>query len=289
MVERPGLELSVAKASEWSADGPLADRALVVGRSIAARLEAVERPIGAYRITIRSAPEQHVGLGTGTQLSMGLARALAWFAGIESPTVEALARLSERRRRSGIGIHGFEHGGLVVDVGRSEKVDVPTHLIHLPWPEGWSVLLVLPDSRPSVHGLGEAEAFAQLNGMAGERTDRLCRLVLLGLLPAVIESDLPAFGSALEEIQEVVGSHFAEVQHGRFTSPRAEEIVQSLRKLGLRGVGQSSWGPCLYGFTDRSSEERDQIRRTIREEFELTDDAVLWTVANRSGAKFTVV
>src|SRR5205823_6018839 len=74
-------------------------------------------------------------------------------------------------------------------------------------------------------------------------TDRLCRLVLLGLLPAVVERNLNDFGEALAELQQLVGRCFASAQGGIYARPELDLIVAELRSQGLQGVGQSSWGP----------------------------------------------
>ena len=115
-------------------------------------------------------------------------------------------------------------------------------------------------------------------------SDQLCRLVLLGLLPAVLESDLDTFGSALSEIQQSIGRIFAPVQGGRFSHARFESLGETMTQLGLRGVGQSSWGPTLYGFSDQDAGEQEQQRNALINRFDLKRDRVFWTKASVSGA-----
>jgi beta-ribofuranosylaminobenzene 5'-phosphate synthase len=284
MIEEPGLEVMVERALSWSSSGPLAARALELAQRIAPRLSSAEAEAGPFRIEVRRAPDAHIGLGSGTQLGMAIAQAVARFAGIEDPPVNLLARLAGRGRRSGIGIHGFASGGLIVDAGRSESQDLPTQLLHIPFPRSWSILIVLPDSPVAIHGRREMEAFEQLPDMPQATTERICRLLLLGLLPAVLELDLPTFGRSLEEIQAEVGQSFEAVQHGRFGSPLAESIVTFLRESGLQGTGQSSWGPCLYGFAELGDDERKQIRERVLSRFGLAEGSVFWTCASQSGA-----
>jgi predicted sugar kinase len=124
--------------------------------------------------------------------------------------------------------------------------------------------------------------------MPQSKTDQLCRLVLLALVPAVIEKDLASFGEALEEVQVVVGSCFAAVQSGQFASTGSERLVAVMRAIGLQGVGQSSWGPCLYGFSDRGDEEREGMRQRMLEDCRLAHDRVFWTSASAGGAKVIV-
>ena len=96
-----------------------------------------------------------------------------------------------RGRRSGIGIHGFESGGLIVDGGRRSESEIPIRLFQSPFPSSWSILLIVSEVASPLHGPAELQAFRELPPLASSLTDRLCGLVLLGLLPAVHETDLP--------------------------------------------------------------------------------------------------
>src|SRR3989475_4985036 len=67
------------------------------------------------------------------------------------------------------------------------------------------------------------------------------------LLPALAEADLAGFGAALGEVQRITGGWFAPAQGGVFAPGETGELVERLRAWGAVGVGQSSWGPALYG------------------------------------------
>src|SRR2546422_10890332 len=67
------------------------------------------------------------------------------------------------------------------------------------------------------------------------------------LLPAVAVADLAAFGAALTEVQRITGGWFAPAQGGIFAPGETGELVEQLRRWGAIGVGQSSWGPAVYG------------------------------------------
>ena len=92
------------------------------------------------RISVQSAPEEHVGLGVGTQLSLAVARAVLELAGLPDPGPAELARLTGRGARSGIGLHGFQHGGLIVDGGRKREGAVPPLLARASFPDDWQIL-----------------------------------------------------------------------------------------------------------------------------------------------------
>src|SRR5262249_35657950 len=103
-----------------------------------------------------------------------------------------------------------------------------------------------------LHGEQEMDAFARLrqDPAAQASTDALCRLTLLGMLPALIEADCRAFGEALFEFNRRAGELFAPVQGGPYAHPSIAELVAWLRRQGAVGAGQSSWGPAVFAVTD---------------------------------------
>src|SRR5438046_2232982 len=61
MIDRPRVVVRVEPADDWSAEGPLADRALGYARRAAAFVRSEQRrPV---RVTVEECPPEHVGLG----------------------------------------------------------------------------------------------------------------------------------------------------------------------------------------------------------------------------------
>jgi beta-ribofuranosylaminobenzene 5'-phosphate synthase len=287
MIEKPGIELVAEPASEWSFEGPLAERV----RDLVFRIvqdKPGEQPdlpnLSPATIKVVSTPSEHVGLGVGTQLNLAVVRILLELAGQASATLETVARLSGRGRRSGIGLHGFFHGGLIVDGGRRDEAHSPPLLTRIPFPEDWSVLMVQLAGTAGRHGSDEIHAFSSLPPVPDAVTERLCRLVLMGILPAVIEHDLSSFGSALSELQHHVGTAFAPIQGGVFATPQSEAIISELAELGLVGAGQSSWGPTLYAFGSLSESDRIAVSARLSEKFSIGPNWLIWTGALNHGA-----
>jgi beta-RFAP synthase len=289
MVRRPGLCVRVDAAPAWSATGPLAERALAFAHRFAqaVRQEGVADPAPRHLVVETAAPE-HAGLGTGTQLGLAVGRALAASWGLAGDVAE-LARRVGRGRRSALGAHGFALGGFLVEAGKGGDDWLAPLVARLPFPESWRVLLVLPAGEglgvAGLHGAGEAEAFARLAALpAGpERSGALCRLVLLGLLPGVAEHDLGAFGEALYEFNVRVGEAFAAVQGGVYAGPRVAEVVAFVRGQGVRGVGQSSWGPTVFAVV-ADEEQAAHLAGRVRDRFALGPEEVLVTAACNHGA-----
>ncbi len=284
MIDAPGLDFTAEPSPSWHAEGPLAARTLDVARRVADRLASRGLAASPARFKMLQAPPEHAGLGVGTQLSLAVTRILTAMAGLEAVSIADLADLSERGLRSGIGLHGFAHGGLIVDGGHRQSGEIPPLLVRLDFPPDWGILVVIPGPFQGLHGPEERRAFAQLPPVTRSMTDRLCHLVLLGLLPALVEQDLSSFGRAVSELQAHVGKHFAPAQGGSYARPAIETLVRYLENEGFSGVGQSSWGPTIYAFTDEPIERRVASLNRLRHEFGLDTKAAFWTSARPQGA-----
>lgn len=262
MVDRPGLRLSAEPARDWSATGPLAARALAFARRFVESLPAGEqRP---FRIAVDFAPDEHTGLGVGTQLGLAVAKAIAVVTGhADWPAIE-LAKRVGRGERSAIGVHGFDRGGLVVEGGKLPGEAISPLVARYEFPADWAVALFTPPAEGAWHGRAERDALARLS-LNPDVRDRLCRIVLTGLLPALVAADLDLFGEALYEFNAQAGDAFAPVQGGRYASPAVADCVARLRALGVRGVGQSSWGPAVFAVVKK--EDAAEIVRRMGAEF----------------------
>lgn len=294
MVEDPGITLRAQRADDWGVTGLMnlrpraSDFASRVLFQLARKMDRARAM--ATHIHLERGPAEHVGLGTGTQLGLAIARAITLVNGKGDLPVDRLAALTGRGGRSGVGILGFRHGGLIVDGGHRAPGAVPPLIAHAQLPESWSVLVAIPNAPAGLHGEAERAAFRDLPPMPDPVTDRLCRLVLLGLLPAAADGDLPAFGASLVEIQEQVGRWFAPAQGGGiFAGPEVEEVARFLAESGLHGVGQSSWGPALYGFDDGPEDRRSALLDDLRNRFRLRPSRAFWTRASRAGASVEAI
>ena len=287
MVERPGVQVAASPAAAWSAEGPLADRALVFAQRFAesVRRERPDAALPPQRLVVETAPPEHVGLGVGTQLGLATARELSEAWGCFTD-IEDLARRIGRGARSALGVHGFLHGGFLVESGKRDGDGLAPLAARASFPAEWRVVLAVPQEAPGLHGPGELEAFARLTAHARDSasTDALCRLVLLGMLPALAEADLAAFGEALYDFNARVGEAFAPVQGGVYAGPRVAECVAWLRGEGVRGAGQSSWGPTVFGVVADEDRAADLVRR-LSARFGLGPAEVWSTAACGTGAR----
>lgn len=289
MIREPAIRLTAESAQRTSVEGPLASRVERILGLLRKELPRRGMVVDPVSIRILDAPPEHVGLGVGTQLTLSVAEAVIRLAGLAPPAAEALAGLTGRGRRSGVGLHGYRQGGFLVDGGRKDENGLPPLLVRLEFPADWSVVVVQPPGSPGLHGREELQAFADLPPISDRVTERLCRIVLLEILPAIVERDLSGFGAGLEELQARVGECFAPAQGGSFRSGLADDIIGELHRSGFVGCGQSSWGPTLYGFTDAPAAEAAGLADALRERLGLSSRSVLVSRAANRGSTFELL
>jgi len=250
-IQRPGVEVFARRHTDTHVEaGEDTPRVLDITRAV---LERYALP-GAWVVVTNTIPA-HVGLGSGTQLALSVALAVTRAHGL-APAVKEMACITDREgSRSGVGAGVFERGGLIVDGGRpmggsSQGVPpLPPVVCRMPFPREWGIVVAIPKARHDFSGERERRAFLELPPMDEARAGALCRLVLLGLLPAVAERNLKAFGRAVTAIQRKVGEHFSPVQGSVFSGPSAA-FVDFFEGQQVAGAGQSSWGPTAYAFCE---------------------------------------
>jgi beta-RFAP synthase len=243
MIEEPGIDLTIEPARTWSATGPLHQRALLFAQQYCGSLRVTD----CFHLRMISAAPEHIGLGTGTQLGLAVARGIAELTHQPARDATTLARHVGRGLRSALGVHGFAHGGFLVEGGKTKDAISPL-LVRHDFPDDWQIVLITPRNLQGTHGPREIEAFAHLTGQQrdDQMTETLTRLVLLNLLPALLERDLDTFGEALHDFNRRVGALFQHAQGGLYAHPQIEHLVRGIRGAHVKGVGQTSWGPTVF-------------------------------------------
>ena len=255
-IDRPALRLRASCSDSLQIVGQGAERIVRI-------LGALQQRYGIeslVKVEVEEAIPAHAGLGSGTQIALAAAAAVCALAGRPMPVPE-LARGLQRGARSGIGIGIFESGGFVVDGGRGMLEAAPPVISRLPFPEDWRVVLLFDPNLTGLHGERESEAFRDLPPFAERQAERLARLVLMKLLPALAEARLEDFGSALSDLQRTIGDHFAPAQGGRYTSRRVEAAMQRLAGWGAAACGQSSWGPTGFAIFESQGAAEAALER----------------------------
>jgi beta-RFAP synthase len=264
MIERPGLYLEIAEAAELAAEGPLAARALAFARRWA---EFHRRQPPKCAIRIASAPPEHAGLGTGTQLGLSVAAGLSAWCGLPDQTPLELALSIGRGLRSAVGTHGFVLGGLIVEQGKLEGEPISPLDCRIPLPDAWRFVLVRPHGLAGLAGDDEASAIASLPAIPEATTQSLVDLTRDRLVPAAAMGDFDAFAHSLYRYGHDAGMCFAARQGGAYNGPQLAALVEHIQSLGYEGVGQSSWGPTLFVATRDEQAARNLVDRLENERF----------------------
>ena len=277
-------KLSLTVSNERLVTGPSAKRADNCLTLMCKALNVSDK----LAVSIESAIPEHVGLGSGTQMSLAIGSALNTFYGL-GLTVREIASLMDRGLRSGIGIGVFEQGGLVVDGGRGAKTITPPVLVHLDIPETWRFILVFDQRGQGLHGQQEIEAFKTLPVFPKREAERLCYLLLMQGLPAVAENDLSQFGDVITQLQRSVGEHFAPAQGGIFTSSEVAVAMQWLAEQGAVAMGQTSWGPTGFCAVDRLELAESLVHEATQKFAHFDNLSFVATSARNSGGDVFVV
>jgi len=235
------------------------------------------------RVEVLEAPRQHVGLGVGTQLGLATATALgAWRCQVDdSPT--RLASSVERGLRSAVGTYGFCRGGFIFERGKLPGESLAPLALRQAVPRDWRFVLISPRAGEGCSGPAERRAFAELPPPPAAVSERLQTLIERAMLPAAARGDCDAFGDSVYEYGRLAGSCFAQIQGGPYNGRRLQLLVERIRSAGIRGVGQSSWGPTIFAVAD-GQDAAERLLEELRRDGNLNDADAVITTPNNSGA-----
>jgi beta-ribofuranosylaminobenzene 5'-phosphate synthase len=245
------IEIAAADADAVIAAAPAAQAELA---RVAACLQHLREHTGRrqpLQLRLSQVLPPHAGLGSGTQLALAIGAGFARWHGLDVSSA-TLASWLGRGLRSGVGIAGFEHGGLLVDGGPGADGRPAPLLSRVEMPAAWRVVLVQDTRAQGLSGGDEKRALVELPPLAPPAAAEICHQVLMRILPGAALGEFAPFAAGVTQVQRVLGEHFAPAQQGRvFTSAAVGRLVQWLGGVELDGdehaapaaIGQSSWGP----------------------------------------------
>ena len=258
-IDHPNVILEAQKSQTLTVKGEKAE----LTQNIAARFLEACKIKENVAIDVKQVIPEHVGLGSGTQLALAVATSISRLFDVKTSAHELAATMG-RTAQSGVGTAAFAQGGLVVESGKNTQN--PNHktiplICRQPFPDEWRFVVAIPNTKKGLAKEAETAAFKKLPPMPAEEVGKICRLTMMKLLPALAEKDIKNFGEALTQIQNIVGDSFAQAQGGRFSSSPASQTIEFILENGAYGVGQSSWGPAVYGVV-KSSEAKEVQAKT---------------------------
>lgn len=252
----------------------------------------------ACHVRLLNALPLHSGLGAGTQLAASVAAGLELFTRARPigpaqpaarslqparwqpildawPTLSAqwLSQHAARGLRSAVGLVGFLRGGLILDEGyptdkacgaNADPMTRPLAAQTLQLAAAWRVVLAVPQQRAEISGAKEAEVMAELGSLPNPHRQQMLALAQRAMGLAADNNQFAEFTDCLDRYMQYGAQLFSRYQGGMYNGADVTEAVQLAQAVGLRGVGQSSWGPTVFGFAESQAcaEHRaKQLRR----------------------------
>ena len=252
---------------------------------------------GSVSITVREYFPSHIGLGSGSQMMLAVARGIAEIYGRVLP-VKELALLVGRGGTSGIGTAAFEHGGFIIDGGHAfgqglEKSDFrpsaasrgvrpPPVIVHHEFPPDWRILLAMPNLPAGASGIKETDIFKSCCPVPLDDVQKLCHEILMRMLSGIVEKDHDLFGSSINAIQDL---GFKKVELN-LQPKQIPELIARMRSAGAACAGMSSFGPTVYAIGDSDMQGIEREARLCMDEY--TGGTTLITSARNKGASVRV-
>lgn len=202
------------------------------------------------KVSVEGLVKHHVGLGSRTKLVVSVLKALTLVGCLDCRArIDVLARELGVGRVSGVGIHTFLKGGFVIDTGvlkNGNTLKYPELLLRLKPPQ-WIVIVAIPEG---VTGMREKDEEPILKNVGPHENQKELYELLINITTAVRLNNFKLFSKALSRIQLLAGQYFSVHQGGIYSSEESALIAETLVKNGVEAVGQSSWGPTVYGFVE---------------------------------------
>lgn len=274
VVEGPGSQACLAAIESWF--GALSDSsgADFLDRSLE------HLPV---KVEVVQLPPRHSGFGSGTQLAFASALALTRYFRLATPGPEELAAMVGRGKRSGIGTYGFFQGGLLVDRGKTDSQQLAPLDFQTDFPEPWRIVTVMLKDESGLFGQKEMDAFGNLPSTPKKDQEEMIEIVRSQIIPGVLGRDFELFSESLYQFGRKSGMMYAEIQQGPYNGPRIAALIAKIRQFGIRGVGQSSWGPCVFAITPTEAVAEDLVESLQAEYGNL--GSVQITQADNQGAR----
>ena len=242
MINHPTLEITVQSSNQWRFTGVYSSRLTQIANECLRQVGQVLPPL---HIEVIHAPPKHSGFGSGTQITLAtsliISRWLQKNAGAQDSNIKTSGL--GRGKRSLVGSEGFSRGGLIYDPGDHEYVETPRNYSI---PSQWRWLAITGSGKEGLSGQAENEFFAQSESHSDLRANAR-RVVEDQLLASLDRGSFPDFSNALSEYGKLCGQLFSRVQGGLYCSPVMADVARRLKEGGVEGVGQSSWGPTVFG------------------------------------------
>lgn len=228
-----------------------------------------------YSIEINDLILRHKGLGSYTVSKLCLLKALYELERIEFSAQEASTYAIGCT--SGISINAFFEGGIIVDGGyrhlSNEKKSIngeddraiAAKIVSLEAPSSWRVIVGVPKKSNSLSGSEEKIFFDSITPIKNPEVFKISYHILMGLLPAVIESNFEDFISSIKYITSFGTKPYEE----NLNNCVSKDLLRFMRKK-YNNANISSLGPSVYSFVSCEESVEKLKEEFIEFEFYMT-------------------
>ena len=154
---------------------------------------------------------EHLGFGSKTITKIAIATAYLEIYN-KKVSLQELAKILKRGGTSGIGVNILDKGGFILDGGRKKKndllfkpssaqptIEIPPVLFHKEMME-IPVYILIPNLE-GLHGKKEVDFFDKICPIKAKSVEKLSRIIISQILPAICENDIETFSKAINSIQ----------------------------------------------------------------------------------------
>ncbi|MDT3427775.1 beta-ribofuranosylaminobenzene 5'-phosphate synthase [Paenibacillus forsythiae] len=249
-LKEPFLELEIEKSDEEIYQCKYPDKV----KQYIDKLKEVYSFQSNYYINVVNEISEHIGIGSETQLYYALATGIVSLENAEYDFVDISKKLG-LAGVSGIGYGTYTLGKFIVDGGYmlgEEKANFvehskkpPVFLFNHEIKSTWKVIVVIPKLHTSISKAEEDAFFAKYTPVPVEEVKEIAYFTLMGVIPAIIESDFQGFIRSMKMITKA-GTKRAEL---KINERICGEILCRLEELfGFSAL--SSLGPACYTFVE---------------------------------------
>ncbi|MFX0056710.1 MAG: beta-ribofuranosylaminobenzene 5'-phosphate synthase [Candidatus Hodarchaeota archaeon] len=249
-----------------------------------------------FHFYLRRYYPSHVGLGSKTQLSLAIAKAITKLKNINDVSINQLTKLVERGGTSGIGWRGFEYGGFILDGGHdfgkgkeketflpssaSKSANPALTILRYPIPENWRFVLVIPNIKKGAYGDEEISIFQTHAPIPKGEVNEVSHQILMKVIPGILKNDLKCFGEGLRRIQSI-GFKKVEID---LQNEVVKDILRFFEEYGLKAYAMSSFGPSVVGITE-NDDQANQLLKLVQIRLKGTGGHIYICKPNNCGAK----
>ncbi|MDQ4043923.1 MAG: hypothetical protein M3173_00535 [Chloroflexota bacterium] len=216
--------------------------------SLAARLESAG--VSGVDVTLVHSPSHHIGLGSGTAVSLAVVEAAALCKGMLLAPQD-LVRVSGRGGTSGIGVNTYFTGGVVADAGHkagaelapsssSTPATAPRVLLKLSWPPEWAIILAAPGGT-RISAAAERRFFRSHAYLDRTDASEAAMALLLEVPAAIADHDFGGLREALRA-SRTTGFKRREIE----AQPLARALMARFEDHGGIAATMSSLGPTVF-------------------------------------------